>query len=602
MPRQTIRVLLAALCCAVLPSCATISGVRSNAIGSRTAPPLPPIPAVDGPLQPTVVYPTANSLVAARDSNFIFGSLGTGQATLTINGYPVTVEPNGSYLAFIPVPVEPRYELISMTTTDTVRLSHPVRLLSPRVEVPAMGELVVDSSSVTPDTGLARRPDEPVRVSVRAPANATVRMRAGGMTTPLTATDSTRWVADVPARLLADGGRLLVSRGSDSVSMDIPAVAMADTGAARWALLGGPGQDLDEGDRTIYGRPVPGGTYRWFFLPGTQVEVTGREGGFVRVRLDAELEAWVNAGDVTALDAGSVAPRLVASSMRIVPSEEWVDVVLPLAGRPPFLVEQTGRTLVLTLYGATANTDIINFASNDSLVRYVTWEKETNERARYTLHLASAPFGYATRWENGDFVLRVRRPPQVRQNRPLSGLRIAVDAGHPPAGATGPTGLYEAIPALAIAERVQRLLERRGATVIMTRTTDDPVPLVSRPMIARQSNAHALVSIHLNALPDGVNPFTNNGTGTYYFHPQAAPLARAVQAGMVRRMGLRDLGTWYNNLALARPTWMPAVLCEGAFMMLPAQEAAVRTPEFQEAYALGVVEGLEDFFRGLGDE
>ena len=136
----------------------------------------------------------------------------------------------------------------------------------------------------------------------------------------------------------------------------------------------------------------------------------------------------------------------------------------------------------------------------------------------------------------------------------------------------------------------------------MTRTTMQPLGVGERPPIARRANAHALVSIHLNALPDGVNPFPAHGTGTYWFHPQAAPLARAVQAGMVRRMGLRDLGTNYNNLALARPTWMPAVLCEGAFLMIPEQEAALRTPQFQAAYAVGVADGFEAYFRALAAE
>src|SRR5678816_3166183 len=53
---------------------------------SRTAPPLPPIPLVTGPLAPQVVYPQANQSITARDSNFIFGSVGNGHATLTING------------------------------------------------------------------------------------------------------------------------------------------------------------------------------------------------------------------------------------------------------------------------------------------------------------------------------------------------------------------------------------------------------------------------------------------------------------------------------------------------------------------------------------
>jgi N-acetylmuramoyl-L-alanine amidase len=34
--------------------------------------------------------------------------------------------------------------------------------------------------------------------------------------------------------------------------------------------------------------------------------------------------------------------------------------------------------------------------------------------------------------------------------------------------------------------------------------------------------------------------------------------------------------------------------------MIPEQEAALRTAEYQEAYALGVADGLEGFFRTVG--
>jgi N-acetylmuramoyl-L-alanine amidase len=133
----------------------------------------------------------------------------------------------------------------------------------------------------------------------------------------------------------------------------------------------------------------------------------------------------------------------------------------------------------------------------------------------------------------------------------------------------------------------------------MTRTTRDPVALADRPVIARRANAHAFVSIHLNALPDGVNPFNAHGTGTYFFHAHSLDLARSVQAGMVEHMGLRDLGSFYDNLAVVRQTWMPSVLCEGAFIMIPEQEALLRTAEFQTAYALGIAGGLERYFTAL---
>jgi N-acetylmuramoyl-L-alanine amidase len=153
---------------------------------------------------------------------------------------------------------------------------------------------------------------------------------------------------------------------------------------------------------------------------------------------------------------------------------------------------------------------------------------------------------------------------------------------------------------LQVGLRLQQLLTERGATVVMTRTTPDPVELGLRPIIARRANAHAFVSIHLNAYPDGVNIFTaENGTGTYFFHALSEPLARPVQRGLVARMGLPNLGVYYDNLAVVRQTWMPSVLTEGAFVIVPEQEAALRQPAFQERYARGIADGIEEYFRWL---
>lgn len=575
------------------------------------------MPLVLGPVRPTVVYPTENALIASRDSNFIFGAVGNGRASLTINGASVPVLPNGSYLAFLPNPPQnaPRYDLVASLGGDTVRLTRSVRLLPPVPALPLTGPLVVDSASLEPSTRLSLRDDEPVRVSLRAPSNAAVWVEpAAGVRMPLVRSpaareagsgpagergDAGRWATDVPARLLRGGATLFAARGADTVRLSIARVAPALGAQPRMVALDTGDSTASDTDRVVIGRPSPGGTYKWFLLPGTRVEATGQVGRFTRVRLDGALEIWMNEGDVTPLPAGTPAPRRIARNARVVPAAGWTDVIIPMAERPPFLVEEGERELTLTLYGTTSAVDIVNYAPGDSLVQLVQWTQPASDRVRITLRLSSAPYGYLPLWTDQGFVLRVRRPPVVSRHAPLRGLLIAVDAGHPPIGATGPTGLYEPIPALAIAQRLRALLEERGAAVVMTRTTDAPVALGSRPILARRTNANALVSVHLNALPDGVNPFTTNGTGTYFFRPQAEPLARTVQRGMVRRLELRDLGINYDNLALARPTWMPAILCEGAFIMMPKQEAALRTPGFQEAYARGIADGLEAYFRSL---
>ena len=221
------------------------------------------------------------------------------------------------------------------------------------------------------------------------------------------------------------------------------------------------------------------------------------------------------------------------------------------------------------------------------------------DRSRVTINLRAAPYGYLVVWENNALVLKIRGRPAIDANRPLAGLTIAVDPGHPPIGATGPTGLWEPVAALAVSERLRDMLRARGARVVMARTTPDAVALSPRSTVARRENAHALISIHLNAFGEGTNPFANNGTSTLFYHPQSEPLARLVQRGMIASMGLRDLGVHYQNIAIGRTSWMPALITEGLFLMVPEQEHAMRTPEGQEAYARGVAWGVEEYFRTM---
>jgi len=615
--RAIVAWLLASV--AVAGACARATSATSATVAGPggTVSALPPVPLVDGPLAVSVVYPPANAVIQSRDSNFIFGTVGSGRATLTINGVAVPVIPNGSFLAYLPVPPAsaPQYAIVAARGADTARAVHEVRLLPPRLVLADTGRLVVDSASVSPRGLRIARPDERVRVSIRAPRNATVAVRlVDGSEQPLVnasrSLDSLRvpatsdvdpyaWSTDVAAAALAGGATLVVSRFPDSARFTIRDVTVDDPTRPRWVRLTGGGAVPDT-DRVTILRPVPNGTYKWLLLPGTTLEATGRVGDMVRVRLDAGLEAWAAASDVTELPAGTSGPRRTAGNARVVTSAQWVDVVIPTGAPPAFEIREEGTTLVAILYGVQANTDIINYVGGDSLVRRVRWYQETSDRARFEIDLSRAPYGYLPMWNRGAFTLRIRRPPAIDDARPLRGLTIVVNAGHPPAGSTGPTGLYEPVPTLAISQRLKTILEGRGARVVMTRTTAEPLALAIRPVLARQAGAHAFVSIHLNALPDGVNPFTAHGTGSYYFHPSSEPLAREVQRGMVRRMGLSDLGVFYDNLSDLRHPWMPSVLCEGAFIMIPEQEAALRTPEFQERYALGVADGLEAYFRALG--
>ncbi len=653
---------------------------------TRVGPPV--IPARFGALAIDVVYPPANSLISVRDSNFIFGSVGHGRASLTINGQGVNVEANGAFLAWLPVPAEDdtlaRYELVARLDGSTVRALHPVRLPAPPLPPPA-DAATLETTSLAPRGAYWVRAGEALTVRARATPGAQVQLRLpSGETVELTEVEreeggsAANWIfGAIPAGAPRGGAggsgvfeaelfaRVPVGRGA--LTPELPPVtplvgveplcAPPDTAEVPWppaqavaedvggapleseagaatgpaeaapagcafleAVLGGdtvrrplpldlwildepfPAIELREEpavfgqDGFVQGRLAPGATTRWLWVDGVRARVSGRRGGSVRLVLDQQTDAWVALDEVVWLRGRALPSRARVSTVRVEPEPGHLSVRLSVSHVVPYDVEVDGTRVTLTLYGAYSDTDWLRYGREDPFLRSLRWEQPTADRYLLHLDLAAQPWGYRVRARSGALELDVRKPPpDIDPRRPLAGRLIAVDPGHPPAGATGPTRLYEGDANLAVGLRLKRLLEEEGARVLMMRTDRRPVRLYDRTALAELLDAEVLVSIHNNALPDGVNPYRNHGTSVYYFHPYSLTLARALQRHLLQTLALPDLGIGRASLALARPTWMPAALTEGAFMMIPEQEAGLRDARFLEAYARGVLQGLREF-------
>ena len=396
---------------------------------------------------------------------------------------------------------------------------------------------------------------------------------------------------------------------SDSTWLEVEAVVGADTARANWPLRLGlvdvhhplliVVNDDQAGtgttDGILAGRPSPWGTYQWFFPNGTLARVSGRWDDQIRLQLSETSSAWVDGSGVYPLPPGTPPPGGVARSLRLVPGEESVVLRVPLPARVPFHMDEDDSSLQVTLYGVAADMDWIQYGGTDPFIELISFSQPKEDETVIKVTLSSRVWGYRTRWNGNDLLIEIRRPPIIDPQRPLAGRRVAVDAGHPPGGATGPTGTPESVVTLEIARKVRDLLLEYGAEAVLVRDSDAPMGLHDRIDAAETADADLLVSIHANALPDGVDPFTNNGTSVYYFYPRSVGLARALNKSLVRQLGFRDLGFGRGNLALVRTTWMPAALTEGLFMMLPDQEAVLVSDEGQWRYARGVLEGIAAF-------
>ena len=638
MPPRAFRLLTGLVLAAAACPPAGVAQVRASARPAR----LPAIPAVDGPLAITVVYPPADALLESRDSEFVFGATGSGLAQLTIDGTAVDVAPNGAFLAWLPLSGDSiaTFHLVATRGGEQASLDWRVRL-PPRFGPPPL-PLWVDTASLRPGGDVWLPPGEALRVAVRAAPGATVALRLpDGRVFPL-APDTApvaaygpferrpdrlvpervvRYEAAVPAVALGAGlgaptaatvapdstagagvAHVVASLGADTVAVPLPVrVTLVDEAALPVVVL----DDTAPAGRSrgyVVGAPAPHATFDWLFAQGTPAAVDARVGDQLRLRLSRSAVAWVSLADVTATaPAGTPPPRTLVRLVRLTPRRPLVEARIELDARVPFRVDEDGRTITARLYGAQSDLDFVQYGGTDSLVQRVTWAQPTEDECTVTFALAAPVFGWRARWEGSDLVLEIRRPPVVNAARPLAGRTIAVDPGHPPLGGTGPTGLTEADANLAVARALKRLLERQGARVVMTRNSDSALELYDRTAAAERAGAEILVSIHNNAFPDGVNPFVNTGTSTYYFFPRAARLALLTQQALVGELGLANLGAARGDFALVRTSWMPSVLTEGAFLMVPAQEHALRTRAFQRAYARGVALGIQAYLRGWAE-
>ncbi|WP_420129423.1 N-acetylmuramoyl-L-alanine amidase [Longimicrobium sp.] len=590
---------------------------------------LPPVPARQGALRIDVTYPGDNAALATADSNFIFGSVGTGGATLTINGAPVEVAANGAFLGFVPVPRDGVYRLRASAGGQTAEVER-------RVRVPSQGGAAVTgiaAGSISPRGTMTGYPGERVTVRFRGAPGARAQIRMpDGSTYPLAETRvmeraegfmqdqavAAREVSEyagtfpITAPLRAPGDTLrptLVAQdaagpaiiefahGTETSRTPLPLnVGVLREGDTRLAIASA----TRPGSMAI-GTAIPGsGTpYHWFFPNGTRLTVTGEREGVYRVRLTSDLSVWVAAGDVRLMPEGAPPATGTVGTVRVDPEPGHVDLRLVTSDRLPFEVRVVDdRWMEVRVYGAESRANWLHCGTEDPLVRRVEWQQERDDLFVVRMELAEAVWGYRAFWdERGSLVVRVRRPPRMDGARPMQGLRIAVDAGHPPGGAIGPTGLTEAEANLAISKQLVRMLRDAGAEVLETRPDEQPVDLGVRPQRAAEWDAHLLVSVHNNAFPDGVNPWENNGTSVFYNQPQSLDLARHMQRELLREIGLRDLGVARADLALVRPTWMPSVLTETMFLMVPQQEAALRDPAVHERIARAHVRAIEGFLR-----
>ena len=191
---------------------------------------------------------------------------------------------------------------------------------------------------------------------------------------------------------------------------------------------------------------------------------------------------------------------------------------------------------------------------------------------------------------------------------------IFLDPGHggsDPGAVSG--GVREKDLTLSVYNKVSSKLASLGYTVLTSRNVDKDVDLVERAKQANNANADMLLSIHFNAGGRGVA----RGIETYYYQSQAdrvpkinkenhnnaerlersRKLANKVQQNLLYQTGANDRGVKRASFTVLRETSIPSILVELGFIDNPEERNKIKTNEYQERLANGIVDGIVEYYK-----
>ncbi len=214
-------------------------------------------------------------------------------------------------------------------------------------------------------------------------------------------------------------------------------------------------------------------------------------------------------------------------------------------------------------------------------------------------------------WVPAGNVRTVAAAPAVAQ----ADAPVVLDPGHGGAdtGAVATDGTMEKTVNLAISLAVQQRLQAAGVPVLMTRSADTDVSLVTRACLTNQAGGRLFLSIHHNAASAdarGTETYVQGGEeqGTAVvaasqcfgrlLHPSVLEAIAGAGAGTCPpvdrgiRVRLLAATDWRDYYAVLRNTAIPAALLEVAFMSHPADLSCLQNDQFLDGVAAGIAEAV----------
>ena len=565
----------------------------------------------------TVQYPYENLALPAQATEiFIFGQVNLPlPATLDINGQEVPLYKNGGFVAFVPVQTG-EFELV-LTAKNKDTTVQAVRHVKVRgVDIKDLSSTAsFDEEQTFPQHPVELLPGDVINLYTRGTPGATV-------------------YASLPA--LKKGKEILLAEDADTPGIYRGTFTIAPDQKYKetkviYKMVNGPEKSKSKmtapAKITVRDAQAPF-TYAQVNLPGVKlrkkptpsgnlypdyrtygiVRISGQMGGQARIILSDSETAWLENKHLTPLKEWEETPNTL-SFVRTESSDDRTRVTFTLQRPVPIQIHEYQDHVDLTLYYMDEFEQNFSLDDTSPLVSNIQWAQRSTGTLslRIELNPRAKLWGHTYRFEDNQLVLDLMHEPTRPQqkNKPLAGARIVLDAGHNPKrtppydGAVGPTGYLEYEGTLALVQELKPLLEKAGATVLLTRHDNNKMTLQNRYDYAKDNQAHIFVSLHYNALAETQNPLASpRGFSVYYTYPHSLELAQSVHQAFAKYVPLADNGLIANTvLFIPRMPDFPSILVENAFLMFPQQEEMAKTKQGRAPLVKALYEGIVNFYK-----
>jgi len=314
------------------------------------------------------------------------------------------------------------------------------------------------------------------------------------------------------------------------------------------------------------------------------------------VNISKSHSAWINKADVKADFNFKPKPFYLTNSVSVKGDDEYDYVNVNVDEKLPYKswMEINPAKIYVDLYGVQSNTNWLTTLRSAKEIKNVILTQVEDDVVRVVIELThNQHWGYSINYKKNILSIRVRRQPAALK---VKHLVIAVDAGHGGTnnGADGITSkVLEKNYTIRFANELEKYLKRKGAKVIMTRTSDTTFNNVDRVLMLQNLMPHLLISLHLNSSGNE----SVKGVSTYYKHIGYRSFTTSILDRMLQ-LDLSEFGNVGNfNFTLNAPTDFPDALVEIGFLSNVDDEKKILDSKFQKEVAKKIYKGIRDWLR-----